>query len=106
MKPSPEDIIQAIYDTAEKALRMRAGVPEHHNGTVTATAEAVTFGGKSRRVVLRNAQPGKSLMVSFDGGTSFITVPPDETLDVECAVDGLVLKSDDGDVDYEGLVIV
>ena len=106
MRPSPEDIIQAVYDAAERALRVRAGVPEHHNGTATATAGAVTFIGKSRRVILRNAQPGKSLMVSFDGGTSFITVPPNETLDVECAVDEVVLKSDDGDVAYESLVIV
>ena len=106
MKPSPEDIIQAVYDAAEKALRVRAGVPEHHNGEAPTTPEEVTFSSVSRHVVLRSAQPGQSLMVSFDDGDEFLTVPPGETLDLDCAVDHVVLKGSVAPVSYECLVVV
>ncbi len=103
---TPEMIAQETYDAAERALRVRSGVPEHHNGVAEVTPGAVTFSGKSRRVVLRNVQYGRSLLVSFNGGSNFMAVLSRELLDVDCAVDGLVLKGDGGSVAYECLAVI
>ncbi len=103
---TPEMIAQETYDAAEKAVRVRSGVPEHHNGVAEVAPGAVTFSGKSQRVVLRNVQHGRSLLVSFNEGADFLSLPSAEALDVDCAVDGLTLKGDGGPVAYECLAVI
>ena len=113
MIPTPEEIIQAIYDGAEKAIRTTAlvsapspGVPEHHNGSVDTSPTPVTFSGTSKSVLFRNTHLDNDLLVSFDGGTNFLTLPPGAALSLEVAVSGVVLQGSDVGTTFEGLAVV
>lgn len=110
---NPEDIVQAVYDAATKAIRTTAqlvapapGVPEHHNGSVDTTTQPVNFSGTSKSVLFRNTHPDNDLLISFDGGTKFLTLPTSGVLSLETAVSGVVLKGSDVGTTYEGLAVV
>ena len=110
---SPEDIIQAVYDAATNAIRTTAqlaapspGVPEHHNGSIDTTPQPVNFSGTSTSILFRNTHLDHDLLISFDGGTTFLTLPPSGVLSLETAVSGVVLKGSDVGTTYEGLAVV
>ena len=113
MIPAPEDIIQAVFDGVSKAVRIIGlnvsvvpGVPEHHNGTVGTSAATVTFSETSKSVLFRNTHATNDLLISFDGGSTFFTVPPGETMSIDGAAASVDVKGSAAGTTFEGLVVV
>lgn len=68
--------------------RVDVSVIQHDNYTATVSAVTKTPTTPANFLVLRNADPTNSLMVSFDAGVSFFSIGPLQTLSFD--VDGLI----------------
>ena len=117
MTRAPEDIVQAVYDLAQKGIRVvvvaggggggvTPGTPEHRNGTAGTTPAPVTFSAATKSVLFRNAHIANDLLVSFDGGAAFFTIPPGAALGLDCAVSGAVVKAGADGTPYECIATV
>jgi hypothetical protein len=151
VRPSPEDILQALFDAAEKGLRvvvagggmpvelgpnslaaleevqvnvtgegsisteatlaallalLTPGTPEQYSGTVDVTAQTVTFSGPTKHVVVSNPKKRATLEVSFDGGSSFVTVTEASMLAMPCRVTEVQIRSTGERRDYEIIAMV
>lgn len=82
------------------------GVPEHRNGTATATPQQITFTGPTKHLVIQSTTPGGNLQVSFDGGSTYLHVIGRGQLAFPCRVTSLHLKSSGGPSGYRILATV
>jgi hypothetical protein len=130
VKPSPEDIIQAIYDAAEKGLRVvvvsgaGAGVVELGPTSLTALEEIqvnvtgeggiatqatlvgvaavpVSFSGPTKHVCVSNPTKNTFIEVSFNGGASYVKVPGEQALSLPCRVTGALVRAVGATLPYE-----
>ena len=82
------------------------GVPEHRNGTATATPQQITFSGPTKHLVIQSTTPTGNLQVSFDGGGSYLYVAGRSQLSLPCRITGLHLKSGGGPAGFRVLATV
>ena len=85
-----------------------SGIVKHHNGTANIVVATVTFSGTTRHVQIENFGVGvaKDIFVSFDGGTTFRTIQPGVTLDVDGIMTDLKIKATADGTPYEILAII
>jgi sarcosine oxidase gamma subunit len=82
------------------------GTPEQYAGTVDVTAQTVTFSGPTKYVVVSNPKKRATLEVSFDGGSSFVTVTEASVLAMPCRVTEVQIRSTGERRDYEIIAMV
>ena len=86
-----------------------SGTVEHANGTATTTASEILTGNNIEDILVSvPKQSGNaSLLVSFDGGSNFITVQQQGSLsasDIPSGQTSLFVKSSSGTINYEILL--
>jgi len=90
----------------------RGNIPEHFNGSVTTAGSPVTITPTSGKIVAAevfNPNRGSSangfddnLLVSFDGGSTFRTVPRGGTLSIESVyLDDFQIDANNNGTNYE-----
>ena len=81
------------------------GIPAHASGTAAVTAATVTLAAVSTSIMITNRSTSINLLVSFDAGTSWATIPAlttgDAAISLECNVSSLQVKSASSTADYE-----
>ena len=85
---------------------------EHANGTVTTTADTVTWtngvGAADRlhnlAMSIVNSGTTNNLLVSFDSGTTQFTLEPKRNLDIDGSVRNFQVKSNTSTTTYEALM--
>ncbi len=127
MKPSPEDIIQAIYEAADKGLRVvvvggpslgtvdlgGASLAALEEVQVNVTGEggiateatlaallALLTPGPSKHVAVLNPTKNAVLEVSFDGGVSFVQVIGTDTFSIPCRVSSIQVRTTTGPLPF------
>uniref|UniRef100_A0A6M3KTS8 Uncharacterized protein n=1 Tax=viral metagenome TaxID=1070528 RepID=A0A6M3KTS8_9ZZZZ len=78
------------------------GKPVHNNGTVDTSGTEITLDDESGFIFLQNLDTGRDLLVSLDGGTTFITIRPMSARSFQWArLSTVTLKSSVSTVSYE-----
>lgn len=81
--------------------------PFHANGTAPTTGEKINPRKLVRRVLIRNleAPGGNDLGVSFNGGRTYFTIPPQGVLEESVLAHYLFVRGEGGTADYTALLL-
>ena len=82
-------------------------IPKHFNGTANITPADVDFNNVSGSILIHNTGVTNDLLVSFDGGTTFKTIPTESSLGYDDVnMKKVVVKTNAGTTTYEIVVTV
>lgn len=85
----------------------RDAIVKHFNGTATTAPAVVDFNNMSGSLLIHNLGTVENLLVSFDGGTTFKTIPPETSLGIQKGShEEVSVKTTSTTTDYEILVTV
>ena len=82
-------------------------IPKHFNGTANTTPAVVNFNNVSGSILIHNTGVTEDLLVSFDGGVNFKTIPAENVLGYDdINLKKVSVKTSTGTTTYEIVVTV
>jgi len=97
------DYTKKVYDTgpaAGEGVKIAAYL-DHWNGSVGTAAATVTLAATGVALLIENTHAAQNILVSFDAGTTWKTLNPNDTLSVDTSMSSFQIKGSAAATTYE-----